>query len=194
MIKSLTEDIEPTRSMSLKQVVLFSPKPLDKLGWIQFWRIYKISQFSWNPWDLTLKRMGGDQIDTSHIWKLAMTFWMQLGVWNLHVIFIFSVYDEGRKKNLGVLKNFFQKFFIRNFFFQKILVQKKIFFRNFSINFITKHVWDGKFELRMISAFIWYIYCECWWKIIDFQKCRQIGLLWHHILEILWITGWFSKI
>ena len=95
---------------------------------------------------------------------------MQLGVWNLHVIFIFGVYDEWRKKNLGVLKNFFQKFFIRNFFFQKILVQKKFFFRNFWINFITKHVWDGKFELRMISAFIWCIYCLCRQKIANFPK------------------------
>ena len=77
---------------------------------------------------LTLKRMGGDQIDTSHIWKLAMTFWMQLGVWNLHVIFIFGVYDEWRKKNLGVLKNFFQKFFIRNFFFRKFSFKKNFFF------------------------------------------------------------------
>ena len=99
-----------------------------------------------------------------------MTFWMQLGVWNLHVIFIFGVYDEWRKKNLGVLKNFFQKFFIRNFFFQKILVQKKIFFCNFWINFITKHVWDGKFELRMISAFIWCIYCLCRQKNSNFPK------------------------
>ena len=98
-----------------------------------------------------------------------MTFWMQLGVWNLHVIFIFGVYDEWRKKNLGVLKNFFQKFFIRNFFSENSR-SKKIFFRNFWMNFITKHVWDGKFELRMISAFIWYEYCLCRQKIVNFPK------------------------
>ena len=77
---------------------------------------------------LNPQKDGGYQIDTSHIWKLAMTFWMQLGVWNLHVIFIFGVYDEWRKKNLGVLKSFFQKFFILNFFFRKFSFKKKFFF------------------------------------------------------------------
>ena len=65
------------------------------------------------------------------------------------------------KKKFGGPKEFFSKIFHSKFFFQKILVQKKFFFRNFWINFITKHVWDGKFELRMISAFIWCIYCLC---------------------------------
>ena len=28
----------------------------------------------------------------------------------------------------------------------------------------------SKYEFRIISAFIWYAYCLCWWKIIIFQN------------------------
>ena len=81
------------------------------------------------------------------------------------------------KKKFGGPKEFFSKTLHSKFNFQKIVVQKN-FFCNFWENFITKHVLDGKFELRMISAFIWCIYCLCRQKLWIFQnwciKSRKI--------------------
>ena len=98
-----------------------------------------------------------------------MTLWMGLGVWNLRVIFIFGVYDEWGKKNLGVIKFFFWKFNVQKKIFPKILVQK-FFFSFFQKKFKTNHVVGVKFEFRMTSAFIWCIYCLCRQKIMKFQN------------------------
>ena len=68
-----------------------------------------------------------------------------------------------------------KKFTIEIFFPSKI--EKK----NFEIQFFqkisdTKILFDSKYEFRMISAFIWYAYCPCRWKIIIFQKsvCQKL--------------------
>ena len=68
-------------------------------------------------------------------------------------------------------KNFFnRKFCIWNFFSENSSSKRIFNFCNFWINIITKHVLDGKFELRMISAFIWCIYCPCRQRIVNFPK------------------------
>ena len=53
--------------------------------------------------------------------------------------------------------------------------------KNFEIQFFQKIsnkivLFDSKYEFRMISAFIWYAYCPCRWKIIIFQKsaCQKL--------------------
>ena len=57
----------------------------------------------------------------------------------------------------------------------------KIEAKNFEIQFFQKIsnkivLFDSKYEFRMISAFIWYAYCPCRWKIIIFQKsaCQNL--------------------
>ena len=95
---------------------------------------------------------------------------MGLGVWNLRVIFIFGVYDEWGKKNLGVIKFFFWKFNVQKKIFSKNSRSKKNFFSCFQKQFKTNHVAGVKFEFRMISAFIWCIYCLCRQKIMKFQN------------------------
>ena len=97
--------------------------------------------------------------------------------------------------------------------FWKIRVRKNFFFLNlnrkfwkiqFSQNFINQTIlFFIKYQFGMISAFIWYIYCPYWSKIIAFQKFRywklknlspEMRLLWSQIVEKFWITEWFSKI
>ena len=71
------------------------------------------------------KKGGGGGICPQLLRTLTVAFWTQLGVYNLRVFFIFGVYDDFRKKNWGVIKFFFRKIHVQNFFSPKILVQKK---------------------------------------------------------------------
>ena len=73
------------------------------------------------------------------------------------------------KKYLGVINFFFWKFNVQKKIFPKILVQK-FFFSFFQKKIKTNHVIGVKFEFRMISAFIWCIYCLCRQKIMKFQN------------------------
>ena len=76
-----------------------------------------------------------------------------------------------KKKIWGSQRIFFKNFAFEIFFSKNSSEQKKFFFfAIFEKKFITKHVLDGKFELRMISAFIWCIYCLCRQKISNFPK------------------------
>ena len=69
------------------------------------------------------------------------------------------------------MKNLRSKFF----FLRKL--KKKFFEIQFfqKISYIIV-LFDSKYEFRMISAFIWYAYCPCRWKIIIFQKlvCQKL--------------------
>ena len=116
------------------------------------------------------KKGGGGGICPQLLRTLTVAFWTQLGVYNLRVFFIFGVYDDFRKKNWGVIKFFFSKNSRSKFFFSKNSRSKKIYFVNFWSFFKTNHVLWERFEFRMIPAFIWYIYCLCRWKSVNFQK------------------------
>ena len=72
----------------------------------------------------------------------------------------------------------------------------------FWIFFKTNHVLCGKFEFRTIPAFIWYTYCLCRWKSVNFQKfwLQTLGnsdnLTWlfcRFTATKLCKIGWFSK-
>ena len=71
---------------------------------------------------------------------------------------------------MGVVKNFFWKICDRNFFFLRKFRQKNFEFQFFQKISYTILLFDRKYEFRMISAFIWYAYCLCLWRIIIFQK------------------------
>ena len=68
--------------------------------------------------------------------------------------------------------------------------------------FKTSHVLSARFEFRMIPAFIWYTYCLCRWKSVNFQKfwLRRLGNSDNLTWLFCWFTatklckiGWFSK-
>ena len=71
-----------------------------------------------------------------------------------------------------------------------------------NISFYQTVLFNLIYQFETSSAFTWCIQCQYQWKVKDSQKfsfwklkilCDQMKLLWHQILEILWITGWFSK-
>ena len=145
---------------------------------------------------LTLKRPGGDWIKMKDLWAHAMTSGMKLWLSNLHVIIIFGVYNNWKKNFGGLYKLRFE-----NFFFVK--TKSKIFKNSIFANIFYQTVlFNTKYQFEMISAFIWCIYCPYWSKIIYFQKFSswklkillcQMRLLWHPVLEKIWITVWFLK-
>ena len=81
------------------------------------------------------------------------------------------------RKNFGGCK----KFFLKNLR-SKCFFPSKIEATNFEFQFFFQKIsytillFGSKYEFRMISAFIWYAYCLCWWKIIIFQKfvCQKL--------------------
>ena len=91
---------------------------------------------------------------------------------NFHFRCLKSFYE----KKLGGCKKNFWKICDRNFFFLRKLEKKFFeiqFFQKISYTIV---LFDIKYEFRMISAFIWYAYCPCRWKIIIFQKsaCQKL--------------------
>ena len=100
---------------------------------------------------------------------------------------------------MGDCKKRFWKFWDRNFFSFKIEA------KNFEIQFFQKISYTiirySKYEFRMISAFIWYVYCPCRWKTVIFQKsvCQKLENLTVKLgrpLELSsvetrqWLDGW----
>ena len=80
------------------------------------------------------------------------------------------------RKNFGGCKKFFLKNLRSKFFFPSKIEAKNFEFHFFQKISYTILLFDSKCEFRMISAFIWYAYCLCWWKIIIFQKfvCQKL--------------------
>ena len=59
---------------------------------------------------------------------------------------------------------------------QNSIQEKNVEIQFFSYISYTIVLFDSKHEFRMISAFIWYAYCLCLWRIIIFQKfvCQKL--------------------
>ena len=107
------------------------------------------------------------------------------------------------EKKLGGHKFFFSKNSRPKFFFSKKFSSKKKFFcLCFCLFFKTTDILCGRFEFRMIPAFIWCTYCICRWKSVNFQKfwLRKLG----NSHNLTWLfcrftatricnIGWFSK-
>ena len=83
----------------------------------------------------------------------------------------------GLEKKIEGSKKIFSKNSCSKFFSPNIFVQKKIFLSVFEFFFKTNYFLCGRFEFRMIPAFIWYTYCLCRWKSVNFQKfwLRRLG-------------------
>ena len=116
--------------------------------------------------------------------------------------FLFLVFMMSLEKKMGGHRIFFSKNSCLKFFSPNIFVQKKIFFECFWIFFKSNYFLCGRFEFRMIPAFIWYTYCLCRWKSVNFQKfwLRRLG----NSHNLTWLfcrftatkicnIGWFSK-
>ena len=143
-------------------------------------------------------RGGGPLQDIRAIAVLSGT---KLRLLNLHVIIIFDVYNNWEKNLGGCIKKIWKILGSKKFFFVK--TKSKIFKNSIFANIFYQTVlFNTKYQFEMISAFIWCIYCPYWSKIIYFQKFLswklkillcQMRLLWHPVLEKIWITVWFLK-
>ena len=137
---------------------------------------------------LTLKRLWGGGIKTLHFWRLPVWTGMKFGLSNLHVFFIFGVWNNRGTwilvVDFKIFKNFsFEKKFL---FTTKAKILKNKIFANFPKNFNWIIFLEAKFELRMCSAFIWCAYClsepklkfsyNLHWRSI-IQKCPKFGHL-----------------
>ena len=90
--------------------------------------------------------------------------------------FLFWCSKSVQNEILGVLKKKVWKNFHSNFFSLKIEVKHfeiTFFFKKFSYPIV---LFDNKYELRMILAFICYAYCPYRCKIVIFQKlaCKKL--------------------
>ena len=149
---------------------------------------------------LTLKRLGGG-FPPQDIRAIAVFSGTKLWLLNLHVIIIFDVYNNWEKNLGGCIKKILKILRSKKNFFVK--TKSKIFKNSIFANIFYQTVlFDTKYQFEMISAFIWCIYCPYWSKIIYFQKFSswklkillcQMRLLWHPVLEKIWITVWFLK-
>ena len=100
-------------------------------------------------------------------WKMMIFHLHGQYAYQMKAEIILNSYLESKST---IMYKFFWKICDRNFFsFENW--KKKFFEIQFfqKISYIIV-LFDSKYEFRMISAFIWYAYCPCRWKIIIFQK------------------------
>ena len=127
---------------------------------------------------LTLKRVGGGR-NQDIACSIASHFVCdKVKNFKPSCIFHFGCLKSFEKKIWGVVKIFFWKICVRNFFIlwkSKKKILKIQFFQKNSYKIVLFH---NRFEFRMILAFIWCAYCPYRWKIVFFWKstCQKILL------------------
>ena len=76
---------------------------------------------------------------------------------------------EENKNFVGCIKNFLKNLRSKKFFCKKL--NRKFWKIQFlQKNFYQTVLFNIKYQFEIISAFIWCIYCQYLWKIIEFQK------------------------
>ena len=141
---------------------------------------------------LTLKRRWGGGIKTLHVWRLPILTGMKFGLSNLHVIFIFGVWNNRVKGILVVdfknLKNFDfekKKFFsgLRQKFlkiqfsliFSKILIEFYFLRSNLNLECV-----QLSFDVHIVYLSQKSISNNFHWRCM-IQKCLKFGHLWLHL-------------